>query len=156
MQAHCRDCVKVRVYGHVSVLESYESVARSPVTYNCWILNGFTCFRRVIKDSRWHKGVLLLLAQTALGGWPRAPNANHIEHAEEDAVETRQGCRVLDDVVHRGEPFDESVLGAWRRLPLPLAKSPDDGNDDVGWDTLGRIEVLDQGSHTGLIQLCLP
>jgi len=53
------------------------------------------------------------------------------------------------------EPPDEGVLGARRRFALALAERTHHGGDEIRGYPLGRIEVLEQSSYTGLVQLGL-
>jgi hypothetical protein len=84
-----------------------------------------------------------------------APNADHVEHPKKDPIQTGQYFGIVNDLVDSGEPFDKAILGGQGGFPLPLTQSPDDGHDDIGGDSVGRVQVLDQGGDTGLVQLGL-
>ena len=112
-------------------------------TDSCCILKGFTCFLRVIKESRWHNGILRGLAKPRARVEPCAPDGHHVEHSKEYAVEARQDVGILGDLVDRRQPLDEEVLGGGRGLAFALAKRGDDGDNNVAGYSLGRIQVLD-------------
>lgn len=74
---------------------------------------------------------------------PDVPDANHIKHAEQHTIQTRQYFWIVNDLVHYDEPFYEPILGAQGRFAFSLAERTDDGDDDIRGHSLSRVQVLD-------------
>lgn len=53
------------------------------------------------------------------------------------------------------EPLDEAGLGGGRGFAFALSEGTHDGHYYIGGHPLGRVEVLDQGGHRGLVKFSL-
>jgi len=81
-----------------------------------------------------------------------APNANHIQHTKQNAIQTRENTLFFDDLMGCNQPLYQTVLGARRGLSFALTKRPDNSDDHVTWYATSRVQILDQGSDGCLIQ----
>lgn len=86
-----------------------------------------------------------------VSAWSGTPYADHIEHAKQHAVQARQHCRAFDNLVDDNEPLYKAVLCTWRWFALALPESTNDGDDNIAWDLLRWIQVLDQGRDGCLV-----